>query len=444
MCKFIKKILNLKNNHSFCMPGHNKKNILNLKNLFFLDKTEHIETGNLYENNFPIKHIQHITAKYYNAKYSYLSTNGATACILTLILSYVGQNGILIADRNCHKSIINAITLFNITVFFTDNEIIDFYDITGNITNLDNILNKITKKYKNKKKAIIITNPTYYGIIIDIKNLLSISKKYNVPLIVDQSHAAHFPALNIKIDVCFGAEASVISMHKTLPCLTQSALILTNKKNDKLMYYMSLFSTSSPSYLILSSMEKAISYMNNIGNKKYENKVIQSKKLIKKISNETIFTPLTNIDYNIDPLRLTISCKNTGYTSNYIFNELYKKYNVEAEMFDCNNIIFILAGINRKFDILLNALKSFKINNNFIEKKINFKKINFKKIRKIPLITKEIQIKIDKAIGKICSRPYIIYPPGTALILPGQIIQKKHIMIIKETNNSKTLWVKKV
>ena len=243
------------------MPGH-KRNIklLGEKLPYRIDITEIDGFDDLHHPEGIIKEIEEKAKKIYKSNKSFILVNGSTCGILAGIRSVVNYGDKVLVARNSHKSVYNAIEINCLNPIYVLPKI-DKYGINKNIKadDIENILEK------NKDiKLVIITSPTYEGVLSDVKSIVNIAHKYKVPVLVDEAHGAHlsfmensnFEALNC------GADIVIQSLHKTLPALTGTAILHIKGdlvKEEDVRRELSIFETSSPSYILMSSIDECLS-----------------------------------------------------------------------------------------------------------------------------------------------------------------------------------------
>lgn len=263
------------------MPGHKRR--LNtifpelVENPFLIDVSE---VGNLDDFHHPegiIKDAFDRAAKIYGTNKSYYLVNGSTCGILAAISAVCKPGDSLIVARNCHKSVYHAIQLLNISPIYIMPNWNGTLEIFGGI-DLETV--KKTIKEHPEAKGVIIVSPTYEGVVSDIEKIAKIAHKFNKPLIVDEAHGAHFefmananetisttdytkvPAPAIRL----GADIVIESLHKTLPAMTQCAILHENSQlidRRRLEEFLSIYQSTSPSYVFMASMEACIEKMNH-------------------------------------------------------------------------------------------------------------------------------------------------------------------------------------
>ena len=429
------------------MPGH-KRNVklLGEKLPYKIDITEISGFDDLHHANGLIKNIENKARKIYGSKRSFILVNGSTCGILAGIRSVINFGDKVLIARNSHKSVYNAIELNNLNAIYISSKI-NKYGIDENID-----VKEIEKKIKENKdiKLVVITSPTYEGVINNIKSIVSIAHKYNIPVLVDEAHGAHLRFMDNlynKETLNSGADIVIQSLHKTLPALTGTALLHIQGelvREENIERELSIFETSSPSYILMSSIEECLDILIDKEElfKEYENNLKyfynETRKLqkLKILGNE-----IENKEY-YDFGKIVIITKNTNITGKELSDILRKEYKIELEMSSIDYALAMTSICDTKenFIRLLNALEE-------IDKKLENKE---EKENKIEIVLPEKKMNILDAIknnnskylnyketeGKI-SKEYIwIYPPGIPLIAPGEIINKEIIQKINDYKNA--------
>lgn len=429
------------------MPGH-KRNIklLGEKLPYKIDITEIEGFDDLHHASGIIKNIEDKAKKIYGSKKSFILVNGSTCGILAGIRSVVDFGDKVLVARNSHKSVYNAIEINGLNPVYLSPKIGND-GIDRNINSLD--IEKYLKK-NNDIKLVIITSPTYEGVISDIKSIVSVAHKYNIPVLVDEAHGAHLKFMN---DICdkealnAGADIVIQSLHKTLPALTGTALLHIQGnlvKEENIARQISIFETSSPSYILMSSIEECLDIITCKGkelfkqyqdNLKYFYKEAEKLKKLKILGNE-IEEEYKNY-YDLG--KIVIKTDKTDITGKELSYILRNDYKIELEMVSINYCIAMTSICDSKnnFEKLLDALKDIdnKLKNIKNQERLNTK-INLPK-KEISILeavkeNKSIFENYNKSCGKI-SKEYIwVYPPGIPLITPGEIINEDIITKIEE------------
>lgn len=445
-------------NAPFSMPGHKggrgmfeKYSHKNLKNMIIdMDITEVEGLDNLHKAEGIIKESEELLSNLYGSEKSYFLVNGSTSGNLAMIFSAFNEGDKVIVERNCHRSIFNSIVLRKLKPVYVDNIIDDSYNapVTINMEHFFETLDNNTDA-----AGVIVTYPNYYGIACDLERIVYACKRLNMMVLVDCAHGAHFgisemlPENPLKL----GADIVVMSAHKTLPSLTQTAFLhVSNRRKIKeLDFYVSVFSTTSPSYIFLAAMDYCRAYMEEYGREDFEKCIHMVKKYSKIINAETVFNVMNQEDisricspYNVklDKSRMVINCGKR--LDGFKITEYLRKCGVQCEMSDGSNIVLIAAPFNSKedYDKLVNALK------NIEEKRFTCNKIVLKvnrmptqKLAPYEAVDMESNyVPLGEALGQIAAANIVPYPPGIPIVVMGEVIDKNSLGIINYYVNEGT------
>ncbi len=430
------------------MPGH-KRNIelLGEKLPYKIDITEIDGFDDLHHASGIIKNIEDKARKIYGSKRSFILVNGSTCGILAGIRSVVNFGDKVLVARNCHKSVYNAIEINGLNPIYMLPQI----GKDGIDRNIDS--KQVEEKLKENKdiKLVILTSPTYEGVISDIEAIVDIAHKYDVPVLVDEAHGAHLrfmKGLKDKEALNSGADIVIQSLHKTLPALTGTALLHIQGdlvKEQNVARELSIFETSSPSYILMSSIEECLDIIENRGKElfeEYQNNLKYFYNEVKNLKNLKILgNEIENKDY-YDFGKIVIKTNKTNITGKELSDILRKEYKIELEMSSINYALAMTSICDNKenFERLIDALK--KIEGSLEEKK------EISNNYDIILPKKEISIleaiknnnsefkDYNELKGRI-SKEYIwVYPPGIPLITPGEVINDDIIRKIEEFGKS--------
>lgn len=435
-------------NLRFHMPGHKgKKETIKkvIENIQDYDVTEVNGTDNLHNPTDIIKNTQKKIAKTYGAKDSYILVNGTTSGIISAILACTKPKEKILIQRDCHKSVFSAAILGNIEIEYLYPKYNEEFSLNVSIDILE--LEKKLEEHSDIK-AVVLTYPTYYGICCNIKEAAKIIHKYNKILIVDEAHGSHLNFLEVLPIAAekTGADIVIQSTHKTLPALTQSSVlhVCSEKINkEKLKKILAMIQSSSPSYILMSSVENAVEYMEKQGkarlNKNIETIRKKTNEAVKKgikIITKDVIRDINGFDF--DETKILMSLEHIGISGSELEKILREKYKIQVEMSDMTYInAFVTAAdepneIIKLFDSVINILELNKQNNK--EKKQV-------KIGSVPILEKAFsirrafyeenkKIKLINSCDKISADFIIPYPPGIPLVCPGEIISKEIISIL--------------
>ncbi len=412
------------NYYPFHMPGHKRRPILNEYLGYTRDFTEIDGLDNLNDPREVFVEIENKIADIYKVKDAVISTNGSTSGILATIRVISKDNKKILIQRSSHKAVYNACLINNLKVDYLGvrtNDLGAIVDIS--YEELENKLNK------NDYSALVITSPSYEGYFLDIEKIYNICKENKTKLIIDMAHGSHL-FLTGQYKNTF--DLAITSFHKNLPSLTPGAAVLIKDESliKDVRKSMAIFQTSSPSYLILQSIDEII---NNIDLLKNLNKKLEE--------NLGIFyqTKLENLeiidDKNKDKSKILISTKNTSIKGKEL-QDLLKKEKFEIEMAYPSYALLIatIFDTDEAFDKLAKALIKIDKNLNNNKQSINFTYIRPEKVYEIykaDLMDKS-DMDLEDAYGKISGEFIYAYPPGIPILAPGELISAE---IIDNINN---------
>ncbi len=407
----------------FHMPGH-KRNFKNSLIPYEIDITEVDGFDNLHELNGVLKTSADLAKSIYNSRASFPLVNGSTCGILAGIHTLAQDNKKILIARNCHRSVYNAAEILNLETFYV---MPDVYDggIFGKVS-AECVEEQIKK---HGIGTVVVTSPTYDGVISDIHAIYDVCKKIGVHLLVDCAHGAHLFDLHKECDIC------VMSLHKTLPSLTQTAVlnVFSDRVDiDKVKHALSIFETSSPSYILLASIDECLRYISeNIGafDKFYDN-LNEFYDKASKLSNLTV----THFD---DLGKIIIFAKDTKK-----LKDLLRDEKIEIEMESENYVLLIATVCDTKetLNALLDAL--FKIDKK-MDGAYKCKKISLPSVKKAKEIGQALKAKGDlldicDCCGKTSLEYIFSYPPGSPIVVPGETITKEVIDYLKDKKNLKS------
>ena len=435
---------------SFHMPGHKKGKIYDklgygdlVKNLYKMDTTEIIETDNLHSPEGIIKDSQERASKIFRSEKSYYLVNGSTCGIQAAILSTCSPGEKILVNRDCHQSAINAFILGDINPIYIKGSICeDTYTIKG--VNEKDVLDAIDDN--SDIKVLMLTYPSYYGMVFDLEKICTYAHEKGIVVIVDEAHGAHL-GLSDKLPKSAleqGADIVIQSIHKTLPSFTQSSIIhvqgdLIDKKN--LERFLKIVQSSSPSYVMMASLEIAIDIYD-----KYGKDLMQG--LLSNIDDfEKDLSEINGVKVlkGHDKTKVFVSLKDLGINGYDLEETLRYKYNIQVELSNYYGVLLICTIGNEKddFDKFLCAIKSIVEDlsgdkNNDLDKSednvTKLMKLNYPDLIPQKIISPREAFYSDKkavllkeSIGKISGEYIIPYPPGISLTSPGEIITQEVI-----------------
>lgn len=415
------------------MPGHKGYMPFDiLSEISKYDITEIVGSDSLYDPCGIILESEENTSNLYGSSHSNFSAGGSTLCIQTIISLFASPKDVIIAGRNSHTAFINSCALLDITPHWICPEYNDCFGVSGEISakSVHNAIEAI-----GNPKAVYITSPDYMGCISDISGIAKVCQKYNVPLIVDNAHGAHLKFLPVDMHpISLGATICCDSAHKTLPVFTGGAYIHVSKKShitkQEVKSKMSLFGSTSPSYLILLSLDLNNKYLAENARKDF----LDLENTVSSIYEIAFSKGFDKISNRHDITKITLDAYKIGMTGNELGKYL-SKYNIAYEYAATRHIVLMISPQNSINDInnIKKALSNIAPCNMLQSETINFcLPQSIMSVREATFAKKEL-ISIDAAIGRVAAENKIKCPPGVPIIIAGEIIDTKTQKLLKKS-----------
>lgn len=447
--------------YPFHMPGHKRNFGADfMDNPYGIDITEIEGYDNLYEAEGILQDAMKRAAKVCGAEETFFLVNGSTAGLFSAITGVTDPGDRILVARNCHKAVFHAIELRQLQAVYLHPEFIEKWDLLGSVR-VEEVSQKL-KEYPDIK-AVLITSPTYDGIVSPVKEIADICHKAGIPLIVDEAHGAHFPHDDRfpESAIQSGADVVIQSMHKTLPSFTQTALIHMKKGYadvNRIREYIGFYQTSSPSYLFMAGMDRCMGLIEQKGSHLWD----EFFRLREDFSNRTASLSHIRIYEENEPGKVVISVKNTTMTGRQLQQILLEKYHLQMEMTAETYVVGILTLCDTKegFERLAEALieidrtldagssnkkadgkaempedtgidpaQSSEMVKNFFREALRTEDVvySLSEIRK----KRKEMLPFKEAEGRIVADYVNLYPPGIPLLIPGERITKDHISLIQ-------------
>lgn len=414
------------------MPGHKRnEEFLSMVNPYTIDITEVDGFDDLHAPEGIILSAMEKGKKLYKSRKCFLLVNGSTCGILSAICGCVPKGGKLIAARNCHKSVYNAIALTECESIFMMPETDGKSGICAGITDVQ--VEK-TLLENPDASAVIITSPTYEGVVSDTEKISKVTRKYGVPLIVDEAHGAHlgFSAFFPKSAVTSGADIVIQSLHKTLPSFTQSAVLhICTEFGEKfnVQRYLSVFQSSSPSYILMAGIDRCFDILIDNGEelfKLYENRLKNFYSSMEELRVIKILPEEYPKGFVRDLGKIVIDLTSSSLTGGEFSKLLLQKYKIQLEMASSGYAIAMtsICDTDEGFNRLAAALKEIDSSLCKTKSERHFSPLP-NKIDPIIRISSALSsqsevIPINKAMGRVSGEFIYAYPPGIPIIAPGE------------------------
>lgn len=406
------------------MPGHKGKG-------FPDDITEIKGADSLYEADGIIAESEKNATAVFGSKHTFYSAEGSSQCIKAMLMSAVtnrmnkSARPIVLAARNVHKAFVHSAALIDFDVEWL------LPDSTDSICSCFITAEQLKLKLqtiKTKPCAVYITSPDYLGNMADIKGFSEVCKEFEIPLLVDNAHGAYLKFTG-QHPIDLGADMCCDSAHKTLPVLTGGAYLHIN--NEKYLNHiketMAVFGSTSPSYLILKSLDNANRYM-------AENFESELQKCIEKVNKLKVYIKSIDAeDLSAEPLKITLCAENIGYTG-YEVGEILRRQKVECEYCDERFAVMMFTpnNNNEDFDRVENALKSLKPKEKIVSKHLILPEIEQVLSIREAYFSPQEEVTAESALNRICGFSTVSCPPAVPIAISGEKITPRHIALFKK------------
>lgn len=383
-----------------------------------------------------IKDAQRLAAEAFGADEAFFIVNGTTAAVQAMIMSVCKAGDKVIMPRNVHRSAINALVVCGAQPVYVNPGVNKDLGIPLGMS-----LSDVKKAMDDNPdaKAIMVNNPTYYGICSDLRGIVKLAHERGMYVLVDEAHGTHF-YFHDKLPVSAmeaGADMAAVSMHKTGGSLTQSSILLTRNtiNADYVRQIINLTQTTSGSYLLLSSLDIARKNLSLHGKEMFE-KTIQfanyARSEINILGGYYAFgEELVDHDavYAFDTTKLSVHTRDIGLAGIEVYDLLRDEYGIQIEFGDIGNILAIISGGDRNIEIerLISALSEIKrlyakdraglFDHEYINPTIVMGPQQ-------AFYGNKVMMPIEKSEGRICGEFVMCYPPGIPILAPGEMITK--------------------
>lgn len=389
-----------------------------------------------------IKDAAELCAEAFGAKHAFFMVNGTSSAVQAMVMSVCKQGDKIIMPRNVHRSSINALILCGAVPVYVDPGVHKEIGIPLGMS-VESVKQAIDAN--PDAKAVIVNNPTYYGVCANLREIVKIAHSAGMKVLVDEAHGTHFyfgdymPLSAMSV----GADMSAVSMHKTGGSLTQSSVLLLGEGMNEgyVRQVINLTQTTSASYLLLSSLDISRRNLALNGHKIFENVTMLAKygrDEINKLGGLYAFSrELINGDtiFDFDPTKISVHTRDIGLAGIEVYDILRDKYEIQIEFGDIGNILAIVSVGDRILEIerLISALYEIKrlysknpagmLEQEYIEPHVICSP-------QTAFYADKIQLPLKEAEGKICAEFVMCYPPGIPILAPGELVTKEAVEYI--------------
>ena len=426
--------------YPFHMPGH-KRNPLAVDGDFPVERdiTEINGFDNLHHAEDILKRAQEDVARLYGVPESFYSINGSSGAILAAVSAAVDKGGQILVARNCHKAVYHAIYLRDLGATYIYPHEDQKLGINGGISpgRVEMYLAE-----NPEIEAVLITSPTYDGIVSDVAKIAEVAHHYGVPLIVDEAHGAHFrfsdyfPVSAAQL----GADVVINSVHKTLPCLTQTGVIhLCSERisREKLKRFLRIYQSSSPSYILMSSIDACMDKLEREGDEMFQvftDNLEKARERLGKCKYIRLVTPQAcecQRVFDFDRSKLLLSTVDSSLNGRQLHQILREEFHLEMEM-EAENYVLALAAVGdtaEGFERLCEAVEEIDRRESLKYRKevVEQEPVKNGKMKQMMRISEAMDAENERyplaeCIGRTSAEFAYLYPPGIPLIVPGEQI----------------------
>lgn len=430
--------------YPFHMPGHKRNRAsVDMELPLQWDITEIDGFDNLHHAEGILRASQERAAKLFGAKETLYSVNGSTAALLSAVSASVKRGGRILVARNCHRAVYHGI-------YLRDLDPVYLYPGTGGKTGVNGSVppEEIRRllSLHPEAEAVLITSPTYDGVVSDVKQIAAICHEHGLPLIVDEAHGAHFcfsgyfPASAVEL----GADVVVQSVHKTLPSMTQTALLhrcSSRVDAEKLRQFMGIYQTSSPSYILMASIDACMDKLANEGKSMFTafteeleatRRSLEPCRYIRLITEKEL---LSEGAFAYDRSKLLFSTAGSSLNGHGLAEILRNEFDLEVEM-EAENYALALAAVGDSPEGFARLCRAIREIDRREEQKCGDHRPDA--VRRpdaaggeVPVIKMRIADALESRMescpladseGKISGEFACLYPPGVPLLVPGEEI----------------------
>lgn len=437
--------------YGFHMPGHKRRlNMLGIEPPYAIDITEIEGFDDLHHADGILKSAQERAAKVYQGDETHFLVNGSSVGILSAIAGVTRRGDTILVARNCHKSVYHAIEMYGLNPVYLTPGFHASVRMNKEIC-VEDVREALEKN--PKIRAVVIVSPTYEGVVSDVEAISKEAHKREIPVIVDEAHGAHFgfhpyfPENSNKK----GADIVIHSLHKTLPSLTQTALLHMNGelvRREKVRKYLHMLQSSSPSYVLMASMDSCVELLE----KQQKELFVPYVEKLKALRGELLRLKNLKLVWTdrYDPSKLVISAENTGLTGRHLSHILLEDYHLQMEMAAGEYVLAMtsVGDTQEGFRRLSCALKEIdrgqqtRVSGQKKKKNIpclptpdvvyNSSKIEELREHFWGLGENEIEFRLwTDSVGYVSLEYAYLYPPGIPLIVPGERVSQEAVDVLQ-------------
>lgn len=439
----------------FHIPGHKKgagmapefRKFIG-ENALSIDLINIAPLDDLHHPHGIIKEAQEIAAEAFGADHTFFSVQGTSGAIITMVMSVCGQGDKILVPRNVHKSILTGIVLSGALPVFMTPELDYRLGIAHNLS-LETVRNALDQH--PDAKAVLVINPTYYGVSTDLKAVVELAHSRGVPVLVDEAHGVHLcfheelPLSAMQV----GADMAATSVHKLGGSMTQTSVLNMREgfiNPGRVQSIISMLTTTSTSYLLLASLDVARKQLATKGRQLVDRAMklsMKARKEINEIPGLYCFGPeiigQDSSRFDFDPTKLCIHVSELGVTGIEMETLLREEFNIEVELSDLYNVLCIvsLGDVEEDLEQLVKALRVLAARF-YRTRPANEMKIKVPTTPILAMSPREAfyahteEVPLMESEGRVIAESIMVYPPGIPILLPGEIVSRENLDYINE------------
>lgn len=424
------------------MPGHKRRTpeeLISRETLYRMDITEIDGFDNLHHAEGILLDAKKRLAALYDSEESFYLINGSTGGILSAVSACTTMNGKLLMARNCHKATYHAAQIRGLQTQYLHPQIIESAGVTLNgQVQAEDV--EAALECDPQIQAVLITSPSYDGVVSDVRAIAEAAHRHGVALIVDEAHGAHFgfhpyfPENSVKL----GADIVIHSLHKTLPAMTQTAAIHVNGSlvdRDRLREYLGIYQTSSPSYVLMAGIDRCVQVMTAHGRELMDEFAERLRRFREKTKKLRCVCVMKFPEQITDPSKIIIAIP--GKSGLWLAERLRKEFHLEVEMETAEYVLALtsVADTDEGFERLWRALQRMDaecvkesedsyecavkepMKNRIVSEKLN-QVLSIAEAKE----AKGMSVALTDSAGYVSKEYVYLYPPGIPLVVPGEEI----------------------
>lgn len=436
--------------YGFHMPGHKRnEHLMGIDLPYGIDITEIEGFDDLHHADGILKAAQERAARVFGAEESFFLINGSTVGILSAILGSTNRGDKVLVARHCHKSIYHGIFMNELQPVYLYPQFSPELQMN---TEISVSAVKTALKEHPDIKAVVIVSPTYEGVISDVKGIAEAAHERGIPLIVDQAHGAHFgfhPYFEENANK-MGADVVIQSLHKTLPSLTQTAILHVNGEianRKKIRRYLDMLQSSSPSYILMASIDACVAMLEEKGTGLFTEYTENLEMFWQQTAQLKRLRLLESEHF--DRSKIVVSVKNTDITSKELYRILLEDYHLQMEMVG-GTYVLALSSVGDTKEGLSRLARALQEIDERIDARMHQSGMQAAEREgtflprtecvytsaQITLMREEAPENVEslpweESLGKVAMEYAYLYPPGSPLVVPGERISQDVIDRLK-------------